>query len=106
MGAVPFSLYLCDAEKHFAHTSLARNLSNSVSPRRSVSPKRSNDAAAGYSRGEPHEPEGTAIKKVLSPTKARVARGLQDLLIDLKEIKADNRRLEDLLRQEQTVRTK
>ena len=44
--------------------------------------------------------------KVLSPTKARVARGLQDLLIDLKEMKADNRRLEDLLRQEQGERTK
>ena len=44
--------------------------------------------------------------KVLSPTKARVARGLQDLLIDLKEMKADNRRLEDLLRAEQGERTK
>ena len=59
----------------------------------------------GYSRGDPDEPDGTATK-VLSPTKARVARGLQDLLIDLKEMKADNRRLEDLLRQEQRERTK
>jgi len=40
----------------------------------------------------------------LHPTKARVSRGLQDLLIDLKEMKADNRRLEDLLRGEQAER--
>ena len=42
--------------------------------------------------------------QALHPTKARVSRGLQDLLIDLKEMKADNRRLEDLLRGEQAER--
>lgn len=60
---------------------------------------------SGYSRGEPEQQE-SGTGKVLSPTKARVARGLQDLLIDLKEMKADNRRLEDLLRQEQRERQK
>ena len=62
---------------------------------------------SGYDRGaaDPYGGSGAA-QKVLSPTKARVARGLQDLLIDLKEMKADNRRLEDLLRQEQGERTK
>lgn len=58
----------------------------------------------GLDRGDDGYGGGEA--KVLSPTKARVARGLQDLLIDLKEMKADNRRLEDLLRQEQGERTK
>ena len=66
---------------------------------------------SGYGRGGGPDPYGggqeqAGQQKVLSPTKARVARGLQDLLIDLKEMKADNRRLEDLLRQEQGERTK
>ena len=62
---------------------------------------------AGYDRSDdPYGSQSGAQTKVLSPTKARVARGLQDLLIDLKEMKADNRRLEDLLRQEQGERTK
>ena len=62
---------------------------------------------AGYDRSDdPYGNQDGAQTKVLSPTKARVARGLQDLLIDLKEMKADNRRLEDLLRQEQGERTK
>jgi len=61
----------------------------------------------GYDRSDdPYGNQSGAQTKVLSPTKARVARGLQDLLIDLKEMKADNRRLEDLLRQEQGERTK
>jgi len=64
--------------------------------------------ASGYDRGtmEPEPEYSSGGGKVLSPTKARVARGLQDLLIDLKEMKADNRRLEDLLRQEQSERQK
>jgi hypothetical protein len=61
--------------------------------------------ASGYIQADDdlmQQPQKTG--KVLSPTKARVARGLQDLLIDLKEMKADNRRLEVLLRQEQGER--